>query len=123
MKTCSPIHPHLDRHVFDPLAIPHPSHIGHGIYLPERRNEATRPHSSRAMSCRISKVTVERYSSPLGVQHPTPRISWRFEGDAEGWKQASYDVKLEKGGKKEEYHVDKADSVLVPWPSAPLGSR
>lgn len=75
------------------------------------------------MSCKISKVTVERYSSPLGVQHRTPRISWRFEGDAKGWKQAAYDLKLERAGKTEEYHVDTADSVLVPWPSKPLSSR
>lgn len=75
------------------------------------------------MSCTISKVTVERYSSPFGIQHRSPRISWRFAGDAKDWKQASYDVKVERGGKVEEYHVDSSDSAFVPWPSKPLASR
>jgi alpha-L-rhamnosidase len=75
------------------------------------------------MSCEISKVTVERYSSTLGIQHATPRISWRFEGDAKNWKQRSYDLKVERNGEEEDYHVDSEKSIYVDWPSQPLQSR
>lgn len=92
-------------------------------YIPLRRAPEWDPQHCFKMSCKIVKVTVERYSSPLGIQHKAPRISWRFEGDAKGWKQASYDIKLVRAGKTEGYHVDKADSVFVPWPSEPLSSR
>ena len=92
-------------------------------YIPLRRAPEWDPQHCFKMSCKIVKVTVERYSSPLGIQHKAPRISWRFEGDAKGWKQASYDIKLVRAGKTEGYHVDKADSVFVPCPSEPLSSR
>ena len=75
------------------------------------------------MSCEISKVTVERYVSTLGIQHATPRISWRFAGDAKNWKQQSYDLKIERSGKEEEYHVDSEQSTYVNWPSKALQSR
>jgi alpha-L-rhamnosidase len=75
------------------------------------------------MPCEISKVTVERYASTLGIQHATPRISWRFEGDAKNWKQQSYDMRIERNGKDEEYHVDTDQSTYVSWPSKGLQSR
>jgi len=75
------------------------------------------------MSCEISKVTAERYASTLGIQHATPRISWRFKGDANNWKQLSYDIKIERNGKEEKYHVDTSQSTYVPWPSKGLQSR
>jgi len=75
------------------------------------------------MSCEISKVTVERYASTLGIQHAAPRISWRFGGDAKNWKQQSYDLKIERNGKEEAYHVDTEQSTYVSWPSKGLQSR
>ncbi len=57
------------------------------------------------------------------MQHANPRLSWRFQGDADDWKQASYEVKVHRQGKVEEYKVDSGDNVTVPWPSAPLVSR
>lgn len=75
------------------------------------------------MSCEISKITVERYASTLGIQYATPRISWRFEGDAKHWKQQSYDMKIERNGKEEKFHVDTEQSTFVSWPSKELQSR
>jgi len=75
------------------------------------------------MSCEISKITIERYDSTLGIQHATPRISWRFEGDAKNWKQQSYDLKIQRKGMEEEFHIDSEQSTYVAWPSKPLQSR
>lgn len=39
-------------------------------------------------------VTFERHRESLGVGDPTPRISWRFKGEAQKWIQASYDIEI-----------------------------
>lgn len=67
----------------------------------------------------ISKLSVEHYESGLGIGHASPRLSWRFDGNTEDWTQVSYDVKVDDLT----YHVESANSVLVPWPSQPLRSR
>jgi alpha-L-rhamnosidase len=67
---------------------------------------------------------VERYASAFGIQHSAPRISWRFEGDAVDWRQASYDLRLEGPNRQPEvFHGDSEASVLVEWPFSPLQSR
>ncbi|WVQ99093.1 hypothetical protein IAU59_006225 [Kwoniella sp. CBS 9459] len=72
----------------------------------------------------ISRVQVEHYTSPLGIGEPSPRLSWRFEGDTRDWTQASYDVRITSAtGQTEEYHVDSPNSTLEPWPGAHLKSR
>lgn len=75
------------------------------------------------MSCNIAKITVDRYPNGLAVGRSTPSISWRFGGDCTDWWQASYDIKINRGGQVETYHVDSNDSLYIPWPSAPLVSR
>ena len=73
---------------------------------------------------KISKFTVEHYSSPLGIQHTTPRLSWRYDGTEKDWVQTSYTLRRTlNDGSVEEKHVDSEQSVLVPWPFAPLSSR
>src|SRR5262245_60480307 len=56
----------------------------------------------------------------LGLGTPAPRLSWRTETSAAGWRQAAYEIELDgiSAGR-----VASADSVLVPWPGAPLRSR
>ncbi|CAK7232439.1 hypothetical protein SEUCBS140593_008260 [Sporothrix eucalyptigena] len=75
----------------------------------------------------LSAPTVDQHATGLGIGTPSPRLSWRFLlGDAEtdnDWTQTGYDLEVQRGTSTEEYHVDSSDSVLVPWPSAPLTSR
>ncbi|WVF71810.1 hypothetical protein IAT40_006618 [Kwoniella sp. CBS 6097] len=72
----------------------------------------------------ISRVQIEHYTSPLGIGEPSPRLSWRYEGESRDWTQASYDVRVTRaGGRVDEHHVDSSNSILEPWPSAPLSSR
>ena len=70
------------------------------------------------MSVQLSRVAVEHYTLPLGIDESTPRLSWRFSGGASDWVQKSYDVRIHRSSGTEEVHVDSAQSVLVPWPSA-----
>ncbi|WRT65253.1 uncharacterized protein IL334_002196 [Kwoniella shivajii] len=77
------------------------------------------------MSVQIQRVQCEHYQSAIGIGESRPRLSWRFEGEAEKWTQVSYDIRIQRKDKEEEevYRKRSAESVLVPWPSAPLKSR
>lgn len=71
-------------------------------------------------SVSISRLTLEQYSSPFGIQHDRPRISWRFAGDVKDWLQASCDIELiwhDEPSTSEHFHCDTSESVLVAWPS------
>lgn len=76
------------------------------------------------MSVSIAEVQVEHHESGFGISHTAPRLSWRFgPTTAKDWSQASYEVVVTRNGKDEQYKVDSAESVLVPWPSKKLSSR
>lgn len=75
------------------------------------------------MALSISQVSFEHHRTALGIGETTPRISWRFDGQVSDWYQKSYDIEVQKSGQEAEtFHVDSAESVLVPWPSDPLES-
>ena len=60
----------------------------------------------------------------LGISTPTPRLSWIVADAAADYEQDAYEVEVTRdGGELETTTVDSADSVLVPWPGAPLRSR
>ncbi|WVQ83749.1 hypothetical protein IAT38_005893 [Cryptococcus sp. DSM 104549] len=71
----------------------------------------------------ITRVQVEHRLDSLGVGEPRPRLSWRFEGDSQNWAQVAYEIIIRRAGGEEVHRVDSSESVLVPWPSSPLGSR
>lgn len=81
------------------------------------------------MTVQLSRLSVEHYRESLGIGTASPRLSWRFVGDAKDWKQAGYEVRIqrnlygERRGDVEAYRIDGCDSLLVPWPSTPLESR
>jgi alpha-L-rhamnosidase len=64
-------------------------------------------------------LRAEHLSRPLGIGVATPRLSWRTQTARPGWYQQAYEVR--SGG--EVVRVESDDSVLVPWPFAPLRSR
>ncbi|MEP6629286.1 MAG: family 78 glycoside hydrolase catalytic domain [Lapillicoccus sp.] len=77
----------------------------------------------------VSAPTFEHHREPLGIGEATPRLSWKTTAPA-GWVQAAYEVRLEgegPGGRlvggSSATSAASADSVLVPWPGAPLTSR
>lgn len=77
------------------------------------------------MSVEIAQLSVEHHHNGFGISHSKPRLSWRFKATTvKGWQQASYELRLKRGPKETEtYRVASSESVLVPWPSAPLSSR
>jgi len=73
----------------------------------------------------ISRITCEHYHSTFAIGNPSPRLSWRFSGDAANWTQSSYEIEIFRFRAKSVRHfrVESASSVLVPWPDLPLESR
>lgn len=68
-------------------------------------------------------VTVEHHRAPLGIGEATPALSWTTQAPA-GWAQQAYEIAVTRGD--DVLHtgrIEGADSVLVPWPIAPLVSR
>ena len=68
---------------------------------------------------RVSPVRFEHHRDALGVGERAPRLSWRTESAPDGWRQAAYEVEVNSAS----YRVESPESVLVPWPAAPLAAR
>ncbi|KIW34685.1 uncharacterized protein PV07_01449 [Cladophialophora immunda] len=86
-------------------------------------------HNFPISSIEIAPPTFEQHYSGFGVQFSRPRISWRFSttnARVYDWVQNAYDLEIRPiGGQAGLYHVDSAESALVPWPArcAALKSR
>jgi alpha-L-rhamnosidase len=79
------------------------------------------------MALSIPYPTFEHHREPLGIQEPSPRLSWRFESagaPAVNWEQSSYDIEIVRDGQSvpEIFAANSSQSVLVPWPGKPLAS-
>ncbi|HMP43300.1 MAG TPA: alpha-L-rhamnosidase, partial [Roseiflexaceae bacterium] len=73
----------------------------------------------------VGNLRVEQNRDGFGIASATPRISWSMAAAPAGWVQAAYmierrmaDGRLEASGR-----IDTHDSVLQPWPFAPLAAR
>jgi alpha-L-rhamnosidase len=67
----------------------------------------------------VSPVRFEHHRAALGIGERAPRLSWRTGSAPDGWRQVGYEI--EAGSAY--YRVESPESVLVPWPAAPLESR
>ena len=67
-------------------------------------------------------MTFEHLPGALGIGTPTPRISWKTSAEP-GWTQDAYQLTVTTSeGTWTSERLDSAESVLVPWPCAPLAS-
>jgi alpha-L-rhamnosidase len=67
----------------------------------------------------VGPVVVEHHREPLGIGEAAPRLSWVTTTDQRDWVQTAYELEVDGVAVR----VDSAESVLVPWPAAPLTSR
>jgi alpha-L-rhamnosidase len=70
----------------------------------------------------VEPVRFEHHRAALGIGEDEPRLSWRVRTRAPGWQQASYEVRA-SGAVTGNVSVHSGESVLAPWPFAPLRSR
>jgi alpha-L-rhamnosidase len=69
---------------------------------------------------RIVKVEHRQVDDLLGVGETRPRLSWVTTTAVPGWRQAAHEIEVDgtSAGR-----VASGESVLVPWPAAPLAAR
>ena len=67
---------------------------------------------------RVSPVRFEHHRAALGIGEPAPRLSWRIGSAPDGWRQVAYEIEVDSA----RHRVESPESVLVPWPAAPLRS-
>jgi len=74
----------------------------------------------------IADVRVEHLREALGIGASQPRLSWIVATTVAGWQQAGYEIETNRPDGQlhaETGRVASDQSVLVPWPFAPLSSR
>jgi alpha-L-rhamnosidase len=74
----------------------------------------------------IAEVRFEHSRDLLGIGIARPRLSWTITTECPDWYQAAYEIRFcgpdgHLRGQIE--RVESSESVLVPWPFAPLTSR
>jgi alpha-L-rhamnosidase len=74
----------------------------------------------------IASLHFEHRRDALGIGTAQPRLSWIVRTSVAGWSQAGYEIEAygpEGELRGQSSRVDSDQSVLVPWPFAPLQSR
>lgn len=74
----------------------------------------------RPESVVVDSVSFEHGGVVLGLDTPSPRLSWRVRTNDASWSQTKYEVELDGDSV---VRVESDDQVLVPWPFEPLRSR
>jgi alpha-L-rhamnosidase len=88
------------------------------------QNESTLSQATPDVT--VGEVRFEHRRDALGIGTARPRLSWLAGIAPNNWRQAAYELEAygpdgqlrERTGR-----VDSDQSVLVPWPFAPLESR
>ena len=71
----------------------------------------------------VAAPTAEHHREPFGIGEASPRLSWKTTAPP-GWTQQAYQIEATRAdGTHRTDWVTSQDSVLVPWPLAPLASR
>jgi alpha-L-rhamnosidase len=73
----------------------------------------------------IESLQAEHHESGLGLDNPTPRLSWRYNNPSgiKDWTQSAYEITIHQGGRSTTEQLDSDENVLVPWLGEPLTSR
>lgn len=72
------------------------------------------------MTVTVTPVRFEHHRDAFGIGQAAPRLSWIVAEAPDGWVQAGFELQTASG---EVVSVVSGESVLVPWPFAPLTSR
>lgn len=86
----------------------------------------TTPPESTQGEIHVFPVRFEHRREALGIGTARPRLSWRVSAGQPGWQQEAYELEAwssvdSRSGSTG--RIASSESVLVPWPFAPLVSR
>ena len=74
------------------------------------------------MSSAVTFLRLEYADSPF-IAVARPRVSWKVVTAATDWSQTSAELLWTSDGSETAVTLEGADSVLVPWPFAPISPR
>lgn len=87
-------------------------------------NKVQEPNPNPTQAVSIAELSLEHHHQLLGIGEATPRISWIVQTDLQNWQQAAYEIEVSRAdGTHSSGRIDSSESVLQPWPFAPLRSR
>jgi alpha-L-rhamnosidase len=76
------------------------------------------------VATRVLEPQAEHHREPLGIGEASPRLSFVVTDAPPGWRQTGYEIEVRRDdGLRATFDISGADTVLVPWPDAPLSSR
>ena len=84
------------------------------------------PVAEAQIGATIDSLRIEHASEALGVGTARPRLSWTVAAAKQGWMQLAYAIEARGPDGRvrgRTGRVNSDQSVLVPWPFAPLVSR
>jgi alpha-L-rhamnosidase len=74
----------------------------------------------------VADLRFEHHREAIGIGTDSPRLSWTVATAVSGWHQAAYELEARGSDGRPPTstgRVESDQSVLVPWPFAPLSSR
>src|SRR3990172_8604272 len=73
----------------------------------------------------IEALRVEHLETPLGLDEPAPRFTWKLISEARGEKQSAYRIVVRRSGETvwDSGKVSSSDTTLVPYEGKPLEAR
>lgn len=74
----------------------------------------------------ISVLKIEHLKETLGIGNNRPRLSWMIDTDCQNWRQQAFEIeRCSDDGEQwiTSGTIESDQSILVPWPFAPLSSR
>src|SRR5947209_12028584 len=80
----------------------------------------------RACDVAIADICFEHHRDALGIGEVRPRLSWTVKTTVADWYQAGYEIEAYEPDGRLRVRTERVasdQSVLVPWPFAPLSSR
>ena len=78
-------------------------------------------HAAAPQNIRFDQRTEP--SPVIGVGNSTPSLSWSVPTADAGYTQQGYEVEVTRGSEAQNYRVESAEQILVPWPAPELASR
>jgi alpha-L-rhamnosidase len=80
--------------------------------------------TSQTQTVTVAKPSLEHHREHLGIGQATPRLSWIVQTELQNWLQAAYEIEVSRADQTQTSgRMNTTDSVLQPWPFAPLQSR
>jgi alpha-L-rhamnosidase len=99
--------------------------------IKEKEYQVTQENTQGTLIGGVAETTsvslrFEHQTDPLGIGTAQPRLSWIVQTSIAGWHQNAYEIEayaVDGQIRGQTGRVESDQSVLLPWPFAPLQSR